>query len=133
VIQLIGGDASVLPPVFRQTQCMRTKSSGIAMERDATWEPLDNTLAGRLWREHATRACLAPEAIQKPRAPSLMLLSFNSFFEPFERGGGSTGHALASLPEATRRTVREEMRRALGDTGGPVEIDVEIRIARGRR
>jgi hypothetical protein len=29
--------------------------------------------------------------------------------------------------------VREEMRRALGDTGGPVTIEVEFRIAAGER
>jgi hypothetical protein len=62
-----------------------------------------------------------------------VLPSFDSYYGPFERGGGSTGQALVLLPEATRRAVREEMRRALGDTGGPVEIEVEIRIARGRR
>jgi ubiquinone/menaquinone biosynthesis C-methylase UbiE len=62
-----------------------------------------------------------------------VLPSFDSYFGPFERGGGSTGQALASLPEATRGAVREEMRQALGYRGGPVEIEVEIRIASGRR
>jgi ubiquinone/menaquinone biosynthesis C-methylase UbiE len=64
---------------------------------------------------------------------SFVLPSFDAYYGPFERGGGSTGQALASLPEATRHDVREEMRQALGDTGGPVEIEVEIRIASGRR
>jgi hypothetical protein len=50
-----------------------------------------------------------------------------------ERGGGSTGQALASLPELTRNAVRQEMRQALGDAGGPITIEVEIRIASGRR
>lgn len=64
---------------------------------------------------------------------SFVLPSFDAYYGPFERGGGSTGQALASLPGATRRAVREEMRQALDDTGGPVEIEVEIRIASGRR
>ena len=62
-----------------------------------------------------------------------MLPSFDAYYGPFERGGGSTGQALASLPEPTRDAVRQEMRQALGDTGGPVEIEVEIRIASARR
>jgi ubiquinone/menaquinone biosynthesis C-methylase UbiE len=62
-----------------------------------------------------------------------VLPSFDAYYGPFERGGGSTGQALASLPEATRHDVREEVRRALGGGGGPVEIEVEIRIAGGRR
>jgi hypothetical protein len=38
------------------------------------------------------------------------------------RGGASTGQALISLPEPIRRAIREEMRRSLGDDGGPVNI-----------
>lgn len=64
---------------------------------------------------------------------SFVLPSFDAYYGPFERGGGSTGQALASLPVATRRAMREEMRQALRDTGGPVEIEVEIRIVSGRR
>jgi hypothetical protein len=62
-----------------------------------------------------------------------VLPSFDGYYGPFERGGGSTGQALMSLPESTRRAVREEMRQALGDDGGPVNIEVEIRIAGGRK
>jgi ubiquinone/menaquinone biosynthesis C-methylase UbiE len=64
---------------------------------------------------------------------TFVLPSFDAYYGPFERGGGSTGQALMSLPESTRRAVREEMRRALGDDGGPVNIEVEIRIAGGRK
>jgi SAM-dependent methyltransferase len=64
---------------------------------------------------------------------SFMLPSFNAYYGPFERGGGSTGQVLTSLPEKTRQAIREEMRQTLGDTGGPVMIEVEIRIASGRR
>jgi ubiquinone/menaquinone biosynthesis C-methylase UbiE len=61
------------------------------------------------------------------------LPSFGAYFEPFEQGGGSPGQALVSLSEETRRAVREEVRRDLGDTGGPIEIEVEYRFGSGRR
>jgi hypothetical protein len=62
-----------------------------------------------------------------------VLPTFDAYYGPFERGGGSTGQALASLPEATRHAVREELRQTLGDADGSVEIEVEIRIAMGQR
>ena len=61
------------------------------------------------------------------------LPSFDAYFEPFEQGGGSPGQALISLPEETRRAVREEVRRDLGDAGGPIEIEVEYRFGSGKR
>jgi ubiquinone/menaquinone biosynthesis C-methylase UbiE len=61
------------------------------------------------------------------------LPSFDAYFEPFEHGGGSPGQALISLSEETRRAVREEVRRDLGDTGGPIEIEVEYRFGSGRQ
>ncbi len=62
-----------------------------------------------------------------------VLPSFDAYYGPFERGGGSTGQALAALPDAVRRAVREEVRQTIGDNGGPVEIEVEIRTASGQR
>jgi SAM-dependent methyltransferase len=61
------------------------------------------------------------------------LPSFDAYFAPFEGGGGSSGQAFIALPEEARRSVRDELRREHGDTGGPIEIDVELRIASGRR
>lgn len=61
------------------------------------------------------------------------LASFDDYFAPFEQGGASTGQAYLTLPEAERRAVREEVRRSLGDTGGLIAIDVELRVASGRR
>jgi ubiquinone/menaquinone biosynthesis C-methylase UbiE len=62
-----------------------------------------------------------------------LLPSFDDYFRPFEQGAGSPGQAFLSLPEGPRRTVREEVRRDLGDTGGPIEIEVEYRFGSGRR
>ena len=64
---------------------------------------------------------------------TFVLPSFDAYYGPFERGGCSTGQALVGLSEDIRRAVREEARRDLGDTGGPVKPEVEYRIASGRR
>jgi ubiquinone/menaquinone biosynthesis C-methylase UbiE len=64
---------------------------------------------------------------------SFTVPSFDAYFEPYERGGGAGGQAYIALPEDLRRTVREEVRRELGDTGGPVELRTELRIGSGRR
>ncbi len=63
---------------------------------------------------------------------SFVLPSFEAYYGPFERGGASTGQALASLPEDIRRAIREEVRRDLADTGGPIEAQAEYRIASAR-
>src|ERR1700676_29586 len=42
---------------------------------------------------------------------TFVLPSFDAYYSPFERGGASTGQALAGLPEEVRRAVREEVRR----------------------
>ena len=59
--------------------------------------------------------------------------SFGAYFEPYERGWGTAGQAYVALPEEARRSMREEVRRLLGDAGGPVEVEMEVRIASGRR
>src|SRR6202171_4767565 len=61
------------------------------------------------------------------------LSSFDAYYGPFERGGASTGQALALLPDEVRRAVREEVRRDLADSGGPVKAGAENRIASSRR
>jgi ubiquinone/menaquinone biosynthesis C-methylase UbiE len=66
-------------------------------------------------------------------AHPFVLPSFEAYFAPFEQGGGSSGQAYVALPQAQRLAVREEVRRNLRDTGGPVEIEVELRLASGRR
>jgi hypothetical protein len=64
---------------------------------------------------------------------TFVLPSFDAYYGPFERGGGSTGQALATLPEEIRQAVREEVRRDLADSGGPIEAEAEYRIASARR
>ena len=64
---------------------------------------------------------------------TFVLPSFDAYYSPFECGGASTGRALAALPEEIRRAVRDEVRRGLGDRGGPIEAEAEYRIASARR
>jgi ubiquinone/menaquinone biosynthesis C-methylase UbiE len=66
-------------------------------------------------------------------AHRFVLPSFEAYFEPFEQGGGSSGQAYLMLPAGERRAVREEVRHHLGDTGGPIRIDVVERLASGCR
>jgi ubiquinone/menaquinone biosynthesis C-methylase UbiE len=64
---------------------------------------------------------------------TFVLPSFGAYYGPFERGGASTGQALAALSEEIRRAVREEVRRDLADAGGPIKAEAEYRIASARR
>src|SRR6516164_3073251 len=64
---------------------------------------------------------------------TFVLPSFDEYYGPFERGGASTGQALAALPDEIRRAVRDEVRRDFGDTSGPIEVEAEYQIASGRR
>ncbi len=59
--------------------------------------------------------------------------SFDAYFGGVEQGAGNVGQDYMALPEDERRAVREEARREIGDTGGPIEVEVEVRIASGRR
>jgi hypothetical protein len=66
-------------------------------------------------------------------AHRFVLPSYEDYFRPFEQGGGSSGQAYVMLPEQERRAVREEVRRNVGDMGGPIAVDVELRFASGQR
>ena len=59
--------------------------------------------------------------------------SFDAYFGGVEQGAGNVGQEYVALPEEVRRVVREEARRDVGDAGGPIEVEVEVRIASGRR
>ncbi len=59
--------------------------------------------------------------------------SFDEYFEHVERGWGSAGQVFAGLPPETRSAVREEVRRDVGDTGGPIKIEVEFMFASGQK
>ena len=67
------------------------------------------------------------------RAHRFTLPSFDAYFGPVERGGGSSGQAYVTLPEEARRRVRDDLRRSLHDDGGPIHIDVEFGFASARR
>ena len=66
-------------------------------------------------------------------AHTFELPSFEEYFDHVERGWGSGGQVFVSLPEEIKRVVREDARRDVGDTGGPVRIEVEFRFASGQK
>jgi ubiquinone/menaquinone biosynthesis C-methylase UbiE len=59
--------------------------------------------------------------------------SFDDYFGGAERGDGLMGQEYLALPAQARHAVREEVRQEVGDTGGPIEVEVEVRIASGGR
>lgn len=59
--------------------------------------------------------------------------SFDAYFEHVERGWGSAGQVFVTLPPETQRAVRDDVRRDLGGTGGPLDIEVEYMFASGRK
>jgi ubiquinone/menaquinone biosynthesis C-methylase UbiE len=83
--------------------------------------------------EELFRECGFSQIEMRTVKRTFVLPSFDAYYRPFERGGASTGQALAGLPDEIRRAVRDEVRRDLGDTGGPIEVEAEYRIASGRR
>ena len=57
-------------------------------------------------------------------------------FVPFMLDAGhlAAGHRLLDVATGTGlQAVREDIRQSVGDTGGPVDIDVQYRFASGRR
>jgi ubiquinone/menaquinone biosynthesis C-methylase UbiE len=59
--------------------------------------------------------------------------SFDAFFLGLENGAGHVGQEYLALPQDVRRAVREDVRREVGDTGGPIHVDVDITFASGRK
>jgi ubiquinone/menaquinone biosynthesis C-methylase UbiE len=83
--------------------------------------------------EELLRECGFSQIETRTVKHTFVLPSFDAYYGPFERGGASTGQALATLPDEIRRSVRDEVRRDFDDTGGPIEVEAEYRIASGRR
>jgi ubiquinone/menaquinone biosynthesis C-methylase UbiE len=59
--------------------------------------------------------------------------SFDEYFDHVERGWGSAGQIFVSLPPERQSAVREEVRRDVGDAGGPIKIEVEFMFASGQK
>jgi ubiquinone/menaquinone biosynthesis C-methylase UbiE len=110
-------------------------NAAIARHMPSLTEAVTRTFAlgeAPLLRSHFAAAGLADIETHTVRH-SFVLPSFDAYYGPFERGGASTGQALAALPDEIRRAVREEVRRDLGDTGGPIKVEAEYLIASGQR
>jgi ubiquinone/menaquinone biosynthesis C-methylase UbiE len=62
--------------------------------------------------------------------------SFDAYFEPIDAGCGNVALEYLSLVPEVRRAVRDEVRRELearGAEGGPIEVEVEVLYASGRK
>ena len=62
-----------------------------------------------------------------------ILPSFNAYVQNIERGAGSNGQEYLALPDDRRRAVRDELRWNIGETDGPVEVEIKIGFGSGRR
>jgi ubiquinone/menaquinone biosynthesis C-methylase UbiE len=60
-----------------------------------------------------------------------VVASVEEYFAPVERGWGSPGQVFVALPEEVKRAVRQDVRQDVGDTGGPIQLEVEFRFASG--
>jgi hypothetical protein len=63
-------------------------------------------------------------------------LSFDAYFEPIDAGYGNVALEYLSLVAEARRAVCDEVRRELeapGAQGGPIEVEVEVLYASGRK
>jgi ubiquinone/menaquinone biosynthesis C-methylase UbiE len=60
-------------------------------------------------------------------------LSFDDYFSGVENGTGNVGQEYLTLPPDIRQAVREDVRSEIGDSGGPIEVDVDITFASGWR
>lgn len=58
--------------------------------------------------------------------------SFEHYFGGVEQGAGNVEQECMALPEDLRKAVRDETRRAVGDTGGAIELEVETTFASGQ-
>jgi SAM-dependent methyltransferase len=58
---------------------------------------------------------------------------FEDFWWPFPAGVGGSGRFCASLDEAARQALREEVRRRLGSPPGPFRLTARAWYVRGRR
>lgn len=63
----------------------------------------------------------------------LPFASFDAYFGGIEQGAGNVGQEYLALPENARKIVREETRALVGDTGGPIAIEITITFASGQK
>jgi ubiquinone/menaquinone biosynthesis C-methylase UbiE len=63
----------------------------------------------------------------------LHFASFDAYFGGIEQGTGNVGQDYLALPDDIRRAVRDETRVLVGDKGGPIDVDITITFASGRR
>ena len=58
--------------------------------------------------------------------------SFDAYCGGVEQGAGNAGQEYVALPVRIRQAVREDARRLVADTGGPIDIGITISFVSGR-
>jgi SAM-dependent methyltransferase len=127
--------------------CTWDFASGMTMLR-AFWDAavaVDRRRATRAGALDRTRLC-APDELRELWARIGLLeidagelvvgadyADFDDFWWPFPAGVGGSGTYCASLDEAGREALREEVRRRLGSPTGPFRLTARAWYVRGRR
>jgi ubiquinone/menaquinone biosynthesis C-methylase UbiE len=122
------------------TRADRAQVGGLVRAAIARRDPVKAAEAARFWsvgEERRLRALFEEAGLRQVETVTETLrfayADFADFFGSAERGEGAMGQEYMALPEEVRRAIREEVRHEVGDVGGPVEVEVEVRIASGRR
>jgi ubiquinone/menaquinone biosynthesis C-methylase UbiE len=74
------------------------------------------------------------DVVVKHESPDAIFESFDEYWRPIEDGVGSLPQAYRALPEATRHSVRQDVKTGLArfDKDGRLAMSVEMLIAAGR-
>jgi ubiquinone/menaquinone biosynthesis C-methylase UbiE len=59
--------------------------------------------------------------------------SFDAYFAGVDRGAGSAGQAYMALPPDQRQLVRTKVQRRVRDSGGALDVEVEIALSSGKK
>jgi len=95
---------------------------------------LSFALADTTRLEHLFRAADFRDVRVEREIPQGMVESFDDYWRPIEAGTGQIPQAYLSLPERSRRAVREEVRARLSEfeSDGRLAMSAEMLIAAGR-
>lgn len=111
----------VLVAIDRHAQSQRTRSGPVTFKgHEPRLRALFET-AG--FRDVATAA----------ETRTIPFPSFDAYFAPVEQGAGIAGQEYLAQPATVRAAVREDLRLGFADSGGPVQVEVDITYASGRR
>jgi ubiquinone/menaquinone biosynthesis C-methylase UbiE len=121
-------DRAPFPGIMIETFARYLPAQAAALEM--IWALADpGTFAGLLREAGFADAAVVGEARR------IVFAGFDDFWAPIEAGGSRAAQAYLKLPEATRRSVREEMRDRMArfEQSGQLVMTCECLIGSGRR